>query len=516
MHVRTLLVPALASLLLTASSSPAQQPAPAAVPTIKVTSRIVVLDIDVVDKKTHQLVDNLTQDDFTILEDKVPQTIRSFDPPSSHAMPSRAQAIVNSATDLPKIGNAPVTILVLDELNTASGDMSFSREALIKYLQAQPAVLAQPTTLLIASNTRFTQIRDYTQDRDQLIADVKHHIPEIPWKLNGGLAGPGAVERMAQTLASIEQIAQASAGTPGRKNIIWIGVGFPSSDMNGLDIRTANTIQAAVRQCTDMLLSSRSTLYVIDPVANETTTVDAESPQDLDLAEDKLGSDPFAGGISFFHLAPQTGGRVFVSRNDLNNEIGESIAASSNYYTLSYVPTSTSTDEARYRHIRIKMRNPDLVATTRDGYYPQAVANAPSPATSEQPKQARAQIQLDLSNAVTSTIAYNGLAINAAKAAAGNYTISVANAANPTNNLTWQATATGEEKTEATVLAAWYDKKGKLLGHSARELTATRSTSSSPAIFTLPVDLPSDVARVRFVVRDAVTGRMGTIDLKKF
>jgi VWFA-related protein len=106
--------------------------------TIKVTTRIVVLDVVVTDKKGNLIHSQLTRDDFTVFEDGQQQAIRSFEPPSEHQMPVSDSAIVNSAADLKKIGDAPVTILVLDELNSRFEDMSFSRQMMIKYLQSQP------------------------------------------------------------------------------------------------------------------------------------------------------------------------------------------------------------------------------------------------------------------------------------------------------------------------------------------------------------------------------------------
>src|ERR1700723_2355464 len=97
--------------------------------TLKVSTQIVVLDVVVTDRKGN-LVNNLTRDDFTILEDKVPQRIRSFDPPSAHRMP--ADMTVNSSADLAKIDDAPVTILVLDELNTRFEEMSYAPNAVVK------------------------------------------------------------------------------------------------------------------------------------------------------------------------------------------------------------------------------------------------------------------------------------------------------------------------------------------------------------------------------------------------
>src|ERR1017187_5825802 len=86
------------------------------------------------------------------------------------ASDGKSRAVVTSAADLPKIGNAPVTILVLDELNTAFADMSFARQSLEKYLLAQPEVLNQPTALLVASNTKFQLLQDYTQKRADVLA----------------------------------------------------------------------------------------------------------------------------------------------------------------------------------------------------------------------------------------------------------------------------------------------------------------------------------------------------------
>jgi len=68
-------------------------------------------------------------------------------------------------------------------------------------------------------------------------------------------------------------------------------------------------------------------------------------------------------------------------------------------------------------------------------------------------------------------------------------------------------------------MAAWFTDKDKLLGHAGKELTATRPASTDPehpgeAAFAMPVSVPPNVARLRFVVRDAINGRMGTVDLK--
>jgi VWFA-related protein len=496
----------LASSLLPQSPS-AQQPTT----TLKISTKIVVLDVVVTDKKGNVVTQNLTRDDFTIVEDKVPQTIRSFDPPSAHAMPEGVT--VHSVDDLKKIGDAPVTLLVLDELNTRFEDMSYSRNAMVKYLESQPPVLKQPTVLLLASNTRFQQLHDYTQNRDELIAQIKHHMPEYPAKMMAGRNGAVAVERMAQSLASLEQIAQASMGTPGRKNVIWVGNGFPSADLVGLDVQTAATIEAAVKQCTDMLLAARITMYTINPTLNSTVTIDVQTPDDLTMAETENGGEPFSGAVQFSNFAPATGGRSFLSRNDINNEIAEGIDQGNNYYTLSYSPTNSSEDAAKYRNIVIVMKDRNLHATTRNGYYPPTAATQ-NIALTEPPKQATAELKMEISNAVNSAISYNGLDVKAVKVG-DQYVLRVKQ-----SGLNWSSLSADKEKTEVTVIAAWYTDKAKLMGHAGKELIATRPVSTDTqnagdANFAMPVTLPPNVARLRFVVRDAVNGRIGTFDVLK-
>jgi len=478
---------------------------------LNLNARIVVLDVVVTDKHGNLVHRNdLTKDDFTIYESKVPQAIRSFERPSQHAMPVSDQPIVNSAADLAKIGDAPVTLMVLDELNSRFEDMSFSRQMMVKYLEAQPAVLPQPTVLLIATNTKFVQVHDYTQNRDELIDIVKKHMPEFPWRMeNGG----GTVERMAQVLAALQQLAQASSGTPGRKNVIWVGNGFPTADLVGMEIHQADLITAAVRAVTAKLLAARITMYTINPVANSTATIDVETPDDMHMASSDIGPVPFGEGtVNFADLGPSTGGMAFQGRNDLNHAIAEGIAHGNEYYTMSYVPTDKSDDAAKFRNIVVTMKDPTLRATTRNGYFPETAADMNPLLDKTIPvKQKGRDIQLDLSQALTTTISYNGLEVKAAKTKDGSYTVHVGE-----KGLTWsEPDAAGTEHAEATVAAAWYDQKGKIIGHVASEQTYVRGANGTGAVFTVvPGSVPATAVRMRVVIRDALSGRMGTFDQK--
>lgn len=482
---------------------------------LRISAKIVLLDVVVTDRKGNVVHDDLTRDDFTVLEDGRPQPILNFEAPVGHAMPTGAVSVVNSAADLSQIGNAPVTILVLDELNSRFEDSSFSRQMLVQFLKSQPPVLREPMVLMVAENSTFQQVYDYTQNRDALIEAVKKHKPEVPWRLaSGGKNSEGAVDRMAQVLAALQQLAQASYGIPGRKNLIWLGNGFPSADLVGLDQRTRDTIQAAFRRCMTRLMDARITLYSVNPTANSTETIQAMTPDDLSMGQDSNGNDPFASAaVAFPTLAQETGGIAFTGRNDLNNVIAEGIARGEAYYTLSYRPTGSSEQSAAFRNIRIVMKNPNLHATTRAGYYPDTTADLNPVLDKSMPtKQAVANLKLDLSNALMTKIVYNGLAVTASPISSGKYSIHVGE-----HGMGWSSPdAEGREHAEATVAAAWYDSRDKLLGHVANEEIYPRGENSQGAQFLLPVELPKNAVRLRIVVRDAFNGHMGTYDITKF
>ena len=409
--------------------------------------------------------------------------------------------------------------------------MSFARQSLEKYLLAQPEILNQPTALLVASNTKFQLLQDYTQKRADVLAALKAHFPEYPWKMaNGGKGGPNAVERIVQSLSSLLQIAEATRGTPGRKNVIWVGVNAPAVDLSYADPVTTQEMTDLVKRVTQTLLATRVAVYYIDPTANSSAIAGLMVPGDTADTDSFVEGDPFNANINFDEFAPATGGRIFLSRNDVNNEIASSIDNGNTYYSLSYTPTNPSENAAKFRNIAIRLTNPNLIATTREGYYPEAEnTNNTQADTSLSATQRAHVLQLEMSQAALSALAYNGLSLSAQKSADNKqWLISV-----DTKNLSWTPAPTiapnGTQVAEVTAMAVAFDDrpngggvkarpgdKSKMLGHVSRELQSQRAPGSSPATvtFQLPVDIPAGATRMRFILRDAVSGSIGTLDLK--
>ena len=498
-----LVLPAPRLLSQAAGSGAAAEQSP--IPTIRVETREVVLDVVVTDEHGH-FVTGLTRDDFTVLEDKVKQRLVAFQAPEGHAMPADAPA-VRSTADLQRIGNAPVTVLVLDELNTSFADMAYARGALEKWLNAQPTRLPQPTVLLAASDEKFAVVHDYTDDRAALLAALHAHFPSYPYRLSkGGSVGPDSAERMAMSLGTLLQIAEASRGTVGRKNLIWVGVGFPRLLLDDVKGSKEEQIVAAAQRATDAMLRSRVTLSVIDPTAMANSTLDLNNPDQLSLNALTSTMAPTSastsGYLNFNTFAPATGGRLYAGSNDVAGEIANAVDNGSHFYTLVYAPSSNSNEAASYRSIQVVMRDPKLTATTRTGYFEEkpGAANEPvkPPATHD--------LAFDLMNAALSSIAYNGVHPDV-KRSGSEWTLTL-----PQRDLQPHRLADGNSMLEVTVMAVRFDAKNRPLGRDVYERAVP--AAGSDAVFHVPVGkLERGTARIRLVVRDAVSGRVGTVDL---
>ena len=238
-------------------------------PQFTVNARLVVLDIVVTDA-SGKSVDGLTANDFEVFEDGKPQQIRSLEGPSFHKLPALSNAAGASQVFNPaqpaSFGQSPVTILLLDQLNTHFTDSSFARRELHDYLIRQPAVLQQPAALLMLYDDHLKQLQTFTRDRDLLLRVLAAAPTKYAWNLESqGSADLGPVERLDQSLRAIEQVAQSFSRIPGRKNLLWVGGGFPGVDPQAFASDDIDKVKEALRQITNMMLDERITLYAVDP-----------------------------------------------------------------------------------------------------------------------------------------------------------------------------------------------------------------------------------------------------------
>ena len=489
-----------------ASPSPAQTPTTGSqavkdsngVYTIHSTARLVVLDMVVTDAKGNVVTD-LKREDFHVAEAGEPQTILNFDEAGAHT--PDAELTINSTADLDRLApRAPVNIILLDEFNTRFEDMAFARYSLKKYLEKQPGKLTTPTMLIAVDLQHFTVLRDYTQNKDEILSALDHHFVQYPWQAHQS-AWIG--ERYATAFMTLRRVAQAVVGHPGHKNMIWIGRGFPALDFANMPVDTENRVDNAVQQCVNELRDARVTLYTIDPAG-------------LMVDPGKYGSaaafnDPFGGNYQFSRLATATGGRTLYGRNDVNAEIGTAIRDGSSFYTLTYRPTNASPDLQKFRKINVTLDRPGLTVTTRKGYYLQY---GPGRVNPQNPSR---RLMADLASANDSTMVYDGVPITLQPSPTDpdSFTVHV-----DARGLFWTY-ATGDEPrhTEVILVASTFDRKGKELKQTAKIIKVSAPATVPPTgrlnlglNINYRVDHDPKAVRARFTIRVAQSGRIGTAD----
>jgi VWFA-related protein len=476
--------------------------------------RLVVLDVVVTDK-AGKSVDGLTARDFQIFEDGNLQRIRTFEPPSVHALPpvsaAAGQSVVFDPAQPASFGHSPVNILVLDQLNTHFADSSFARRSLHDYLASQPVLLPQPTTLLTVYDDHFKQLQAFTRDRDVLLRALAAAPAKYPWKLEvNGKAEFGPIERLDQSLRALEEIAQSYARIPGRKSLLWVGGGFPTINPTTIDGDDAQEVKNALRHVTDVLMDTHVTLYAVDPsstAAGMTEITDSSQMEFVQDAGDALtGSfDPFGASNDFNRLGPVTGGRVVRGKNDIALQIASSIDLGSRFYTIAYSPASSSEAAAQYRKIRVVCLRPGLTTATRDGYYASETPLETSSVTAA----------YDLTTAAESALPLNGLRVVAEAGTARNAYIVRASAA----NLAWKPKDDGSAAASVYLVAASLDAKGKMLGYTMHGMTANAKPGANlndpgkMASFAFNVQPLPKAVTLRFIVRDNLTGLMGSADI---
>jgi VWFA-related protein len=400
-RIRYLLWPLAASFAIAPlhSQSPASNTSPTA-PTIKIETRVVLLDVVVTDNKG-EAVAGLTNKEFQVTEEGVPQSISSFEEHKT-AQPVQIklpQMPPNVFSNFPTTKSADsVNVLLLDLLNTQPSDQAFARQQVIKYLDnVQPG--ARIAIFALGSQLRI--VRGFTTDFSGLSAALDDKNLGVNPQVSGLLptqsqqftedlvvhqmrrsdASPAAIEAVEQfqaaeaanrgasrvdtTLQAFQQLARYLSGIPARKNVIWFSDNFPISFVPDSKIR-APKYQEHVQKTSDMLTAAQVAIYPVSAlgvVGDPTFDVSK-----LAGTREQLQAMLSSNQIAMESIAHETGGRAFYNTNALSDAVKDAVDIGSHYYTLAYSPSNNRSD-GKYRRIQVSLSSSDYKLSYRRGYY---------------------------------------------------------------------------------------------------------------------------------------------------
>ena len=524
---------------------------------VKFTARteLVLIPALVTDKSGHHIT-GLKKEDFTVLENGAEQKIATFEEiasdPHRPSRPRNPNEFSNNLSEGPS--NRRITLMVLDLINTPIMDQAIARRDLLKYL-TQSVDQREPTALYTLTRTGIRVVHDFTTDPRVLVAALHKvrgdaaQIVDSPETVEGitgsaspdGSAGvdPGAVQTEAQqlqtmmedaelnfqsfqqrlaityTLEGMQQIAQALAGFPGRKSLIWAGGGFPFS----VSDNTMQLAPAGRDSLTDVLPMYEHTWQLLNDAQIALYPVDVKGLQAV-APSASIGNPGrnYARNMSWRQMdtqstlqtfASMTGGRAYYNSNDLVKGFRDAVNDSAEYYMLGYYLDRSKT-KAGWRKLAVKVKRDHVDVRARSGFF---VTNA-----TVDPENSRNN---DISSALQSPLDYTSLALT----------------------MRWDKTESSKEPGKKRVTYEMHLAPESVTvddadnNHLALEFIAAAKTSQGKQVdqpigkkfethlsaeklssirqkgvgYTGALDLSPGEYIVRFVVRDDLSGRVGSV-----
>ncbi len=306
--------------LLLATALPQEQELP---PPIKVEVDVVNILCSVRDKKGGLRAD-LTQDDFTVLEDGKPQTIKYF----------------SRETDL------PLTLgLLVDVSRSQENLLEVERSAAVRFFSA--VLRKKDMAFLISFGAEAELMQDYTSSIPLLRAALEKLRINAP--VGGVMPSPvptvyqprGTILYDAVYLAATEKL----RGEVGRKAMVLITDGVDQ----GSRLKLSDAMEAA--QKADAAIYS---IYYVDPRAYY-----GRGFGGFGVSDDALKK-----------MSEETGGRLFrVDRNHTLDDIFTEIQTEMrSQYAIGFTPANSNKDGS-YRRLEVRTRQKDLKVQARKGYY---------------------------------------------------------------------------------------------------------------------------------------------------
>ena len=494
--------------------------------TLQAGTQLVILDATVYDKQHQIVVTPLTSDDFEITENNTPQDIRYFESQADH------QAAAAK-------GEAPLIIAILDEVNfpynpaatnadnteQEVNDYASMRRELLHWLQQQPAQLAGPVEVLALTHHGYVVVAQAMRNRDLLVDSVSHRDPGLgsPYRdyleETGGSSGASADHTSTKiSLQALWGLGVQERSEPGRKIVLWMGWGGPnlstqSEPRRGSMLTPSDII---VRRIRNLLVDARITLDVFTPgiIGAGEPIAGASDDGNRDVAiQSNLVA--YSADLGFSGYVKLTGGRIYTG-NDVTGEIASTSNASTRFYTLSYTPKSRI-DDASFRSVRVKVKgHPEWTVATKAGYYALGVRNA---------RDQEKEILNDMAVATYEPMPFSAIdlrlvnvqrlptSVGDKSAPMARFTLQA-----DSTNLQWRTdTSTGARHADINLSAAALRARPEVLASRVGEWKLSAHAAGGDHIRTqvaIIVPVPAKATRVRFVMRDATNGRIGTLEVR--
>ena len=526
---------ALGLILLIASSPAFPQQNPTGY-TFRSQSELVLVNVTARDSHGN-LVRDLKQGDFTILEDNKTQQLSSFDventdiahtvaqPSSSLLGPTRPnpakppEAITTQNTT--QFKDRRLIVLFFDLSSMQPDEIDRAVTAAQTYVDKQMAA-ADLIAVVSLSNSLNVNL-EFTEDRAALKKTLAGFGTGAGEGFDAGTTG--TTEGTADTgqaftaddteynifntdrrLEALHSIADRLAGVDQKKSLIYFS--------SGMD-RTGIENQAQLRAATNAAVRANLAIYTMD-IRGLQAMVPGGEAQNASLR----GTSPYSGQSTLNQynsnfssqetlvtLAGDTGGRAFLDSNDFGRVFTGVQQDTSFYYMIGYRSTNTARD-GRFRRITVRVNRPGLKLDFRKGYY------APADFQHSTREDREQQLQDELASELPTTDLPVYLSAGYFRMADNRFYIPVSVIV-PGNEIPFTRSS-DQDKATLDVLGVVLDPEKRPLG-TVRD-TVKLAINQSQLVQRKNVQyesgftLPSGKYHLKFVVRENQSGRMGSFE----
>ncbi len=505
----------------------------------KVETVVVLVPAVVTDKKGVP-VHHLTQADFRILENGRPQKIASCE--EIIALPQRLARTTtpNEFSNLLVGAQEPqaLTVIALDTINTPYLDQRYGREQLLKYL-AQHLQPTQPVALVLITSRGLEVVQDFTDEPGRLVSVLKKVTGERPITEDDNLTAlaqtldvqysplqsanaQGLVHSflelgdaqvadfnqgnaVATTMQAFLDLAWALSGIRGRKSVIWLTGSFPFALGSPSDV-PGGDLSVVYERVFHELNQGNVSLYPVDARGLVDPITDLSSATRPTPSVISARAWLHASTLDTLSMvASMTGGRAFFNTNDLAGAVQRAMEDSAAYYMLSYY-LNTSDRRPGWRKLKVSVSQQGTQVRARDGFF---VTNA-----TINPPLSR---DMDLSYAVSSPFDATGIPLEVrllGQAANGKRKELGFRVHIPPDGMTVQGKENEFDMDFIAMVAGPQAKLSPRVAQNMRgrvpeaQIANLRATGMG---FSKKLDLEPGRYLLRFVVRDNVSGRVGSV-----
>jgi VWFA-related protein len=372
------------------------------------TVQLVVVDVFAKDKNGNP-VPGMKASDFAITEDGKPQDIKvceyqelKSDPittppatletrPDAAAAPKPATLEIKAVTSNQiapaqagevKYKDKRLMVLFFDMTSMPIQDQIRAQDSAVKFVKTQITASDLVAIMTFAADVKV--VRDFTDDRDQLIKDIKGLTVGEGTGFDSTDSSDAASDTGAafsaddsefnifntdRQLSALETAAKMLGSLPEKKALVYFASGL-SQDKNGNNqAQLTATENAAIKANVSFYPIDARGLVASGPLGD--ATKGATSGQGAFTGSSQRSAQASFQGQqeTLTTLAADTGGKALLDNNDLGVGIVQAQKDISSYYILGYYSTNTALD-GHYRKIDLKIKK-DLSAKLeyRHGYF---------------------------------------------------------------------------------------------------------------------------------------------------